>query len=71
MKKLLCIIVILLTGCSTLNVTAPDGTTLKYSSFMGTTDTLKGTMGAANIEFKGKQNIDPATVQSILGGMGK
>ena len=61
------LVILALMGCSTLTVVAPDGTTLKYNSFMGTTDNLK-TGGTIPVEFKGKQTIDPATVQAILGG---
>ena len=68
MRKLLILLLFLLfTGCSTLTVTSSDGTVLKYTSFMGTTDNLK-TGGSIPVEFKGKQTIDPGTVQALLGG---
>jgi ABC-type phosphate transport system substrate-binding protein len=54
-----------LTGCSTLTVTSPDGTTLKYNSFMGTTDNLK-TGGTIPVTFKGAGSLD---LQALMDAM--
>jgi hypothetical protein len=67
MKKLLCIIVILLTGCSTLQVGD-----VKYDTTMATTDTLTITKpDGTKITLKGKTTVDPAMLGQILSGAAK
>jgi hypothetical protein len=69
MKKLIAVLMILaLAGCAPLTIQAPDGTIIKYSSFMASTDDLQVTSGATTIKLKSKTNLDPATVNAILGG---
>ena len=62
MKKLLVLIVLILTGCSTLAVGD-----VKYNSFMATTDTLTITRpDGSKINMKGKTTIDPAILQGLM-----
>jgi hypothetical protein len=71
MKKFILLIIgltlLALVGCSTLSVIASDGTTLKYSSFMGTTDNLK-IGGVIPITFKGAGSLD---LQALMDAMKK
>lgn len=64
MKRLLWLLlsVLLLAGCSTLQV---DG--VKYDSFMATTDTLTITKpDGTKINLKGKTTFDPSVLTGLL-----
>ena len=62
MKRLLIVIALLLSGCSTLSVGD-----VKYNSFMATTDTLTITRpDGSKINMKGKTTIDPAMLGGLL-----
>jgi hypothetical protein len=69
MRKLigLVIAIMLLMGCSTLNITAKDGTVLSYTSFMASTDNLK-VGGTIPVTFKGAGTLD---LQALLDAMKK
>lgn len=62
MKKLLILIILILAGCSTLQVGD-----VKYNAFMASTDSLIITRpDGSKISMKGKTTIDPAMLSGLL-----
>jgi hypothetical protein len=65
MKKIILLLILfpLLSCCSALTYSKPDGTTITYMRFLTTTDSISGTVPDATIEVRGQNvNLDALRV---------
>lgn len=66
MKKIAIILVVLvLTGCATMQYKSPDGTEINYTRIATTSDSIKAEAGNAKVESSG-QKIDAKTLTAII-----
>jgi hypothetical protein len=65
--KLLSVLLILgfMAGCTSLNYTTADGTSVTYTRFMTNADSITAKVGTAKVEVNGSK-IDAASLQAIL-----
>jgi uncharacterized protein YceK len=66
MKALILVVMVMvLIGCTSLNYTTADGTSVTYTRFMTNADSIVAKVGTAKVEVNGSK-IDAASLQAIV-----